>query len=284
MLKELAIADAYGAAFEFVKNPDSHELINDGVTFQKHPKYELGSGKFTDDTIRSMANADFITMRKNKSDLYYNQLEYVTWLRKYFWRFYRKGWSGKFQQFLEEHKDSTDLEVFKKLNRSNTNGSIMGVLPLGYLPTENSAKLAASTQALSTHSWETIPYAQAMALSAHYFLYKKGRLNNLQEYLLDTVDGLKIYSPKSYNSMLASDTAMIVLDVLRKSEKDLKSVMIKAVSLGGDTDSVAALSVGICSCCEEFENNILDLQCEAKDNEYLYLLDTNLKALMYEGI
>lgn len=280
MLKEIAIADAYGAAFEFVKNPDSHGLINDGETFQKHPKYELGSGKFTDDTIRSMANVEVITWNQYKSESLFNQLEYIIWLRIYFLRFYRKGWSGKFQQFLENERDSTDLEIFRKLIRSNTNGAIMGVLPIGYLKNETDVKLAASAQALSTHSWETIPYAQAMALSAHYFLHKKGVLRDLKEYLLDNVDGLSLHKTKSYNSMTAADTAMIVLEVLNKSEKDLKSVMIKAVSLGGDTDSVAALSVGIASCSEEFENNILDLNCEAKNNRELERLDLKLQALM----
>jgi hypothetical protein len=61
MIKEIAIADAYAQAFEFVKNPETYGLKNrlvDGkLNFQQNPKYpELKPGNFTDDTIRTIAS------------------------------------------------------------------------------------------------------------------------------------------------------------------------------------------------------------------------------------
>lgn len=60
MLKEIAIADAYAQAFEFIKNLKEKGLknqIKDGkLDFQQNPKYpDSKPGYFTDDTIKTIA-------------------------------------------------------------------------------------------------------------------------------------------------------------------------------------------------------------------------------------
>ena len=55
MLIEIAIGDAYGIGFEFVKN--TPDRPNDLSQFYQHPKYSnLIPGQYTDDTQRALAN------------------------------------------------------------------------------------------------------------------------------------------------------------------------------------------------------------------------------------
>lgn len=277
MIKEISIADAYGAAFEFVKDPKAAGLINDGITFQKNPKYDLGLGAFTDDTVRTIANARMVLSSVLCS---VDPRKYVKYLLQEFKTYYRKGWSKRFQEFLENEPNYVDF--FEKLKRTNTNGSVMGVLPLGYYDDAAEVRLAATAQALSTHSWETVPYAQALALMSHFFITDQGKIEQLSEYLLDNVDNLSITKPKP-NSMLASDTCMTVLELITKDrERNLKSLMMRVVDLGGDTDTIAALTIGVASCSDEFENNICNLDCEGTRNLEIAELDRCL--MEYQGI
>ena len=57
MLVEMAIADAYGAAFEFIQAPVAG-LINNGTAYHVNPETGLGGGRYTDDTQMALAVAE----------------------------------------------------------------------------------------------------------------------------------------------------------------------------------------------------------------------------------
>lgn len=261
MLLEIAIADAYGQAFEFIKNPESYGLKNelsDGrLIFQQNPRYStLKPGYFTDDTIKTITSFRLI---KNYSyeDLL-NPRNHFREIYNCFWLFYRQGWSGKFQHFMESNREFSSDYIFEKLVRRNTNGALMGALPLGLnRDSISEIKNIAAAHALATHSFETIPYVQALALMSWYL--KRTNINNfhyLYKFLLDNVEGLKFFTGDP-NKMTAADTFNVVYDTFTSTfndDIDMPNLIIKSVSLGGDTDSIAALTAGLFSSSIMYRN------------------------------
>lgn len=259
MLREIAIADAYGQAFEFIKNPQEkglkNELENDCLVFQQNPKYvdSLVPGNFTDDTIRTLASAKLI--QNYGPDSLMNPATHFEAIHRAFWLFHRKGWSGRFQKFMEDHKDCPPSEIFRKIVRKNTNGALMGILPFGLLNEMADVKNAAAMNAYSTHSAETIPYAQALALTIWFV--KNNSVRHLKSFLLDNVENLKIFKGDPW-SMEAGDTFNVVLSQIEKAVEcsfDMNQLIIDCVNLGGDTDSIAALCAGIFSCLPAYKED-----------------------------
>lgn len=262
MLLELAVADAYGIAWEFVDNPDEHGLVNDLSQYYQHPKYDtLKPSQYTDDTLRTIATARVITSCTYEDETaYLNPVNYVKALMSEYKDDPRDGFSRRFQQYLAQTVDASPVEFLRGIKkRAESNGSLMGVLPCGFLPTLSDVRLAATIQAITTHSVATAPFAQAMALAAHYFIYKLGDKGSLIDFIKEEVetDAFEPYRPlnPSYTSMRAKGTAETVLDLLMQGDS-LAGILKAAVDAKGDTDSVAALSVGIASCSSAYEKNL----------------------------
>ena len=256
MIREMAIADAYAQAFEFVKNPSEHGLKNQLIhtdcggklNFQQNPKYsDLKPGDFTDDTVRTLASFSclFANLPSLSHEIHFCKIN------EYFWGFYRKGWSGRFQKFMEDHECFSPHEFIHKIVKKDTNGAIMGVLPFGYFDSIYKAKTAAAMHAFSTHSAATIPYAQATALCV-YFLRnnpEKDAILKLRKFLLDNVEEL-CYFKGNPGSMRAAETFNVVLSQIEeadKSQSTMTELVMDCVDLGGDTDTIAALCAGIYS-------------------------------------
>ncbi|MCK9532362.1 MAG: ADP-ribosylglycohydrolase family protein [Gammaproteobacteria bacterium] len=267
MLLEMAIGDAYGIGFEFCKT----NSVNDLSRFYQHPKYSnLIPGQYTDDTQRSLANVMVIT-RKD----YLNQFDYAQAYIDEFKASPRDGYSRRFQALIESCNNGLDL-LSNVRPTKDSNGSIMGVAPVGYLEKISDVKRAAAIQAMVTHSYSTVPYAQMIALAAHYFLYDLGSKDDLLEFINDQldeqyfiVDGrhpLKntfsdIFKESEYEDiieacdMTAQKTAYHSLYAVL-SYDNLADMLKHCIDVGGDTDSLAALSMAIGSSSKEIENNL----------------------------
>jgi len=262
MIQEIAIADAYAQAFEFVKNPSEHGLSNktvDGaLVFQQNPKYkDLKPGDFTDDTVRTIAS--YWTINYRPWDLT-PELYFIS-IGDAFWAFHRKDWSKRFQEFMENNKDYIN-DCLDKIVKRDTNGAIMGILPFGLLDSIYEVKTMAAMHAFSTHSASTIPYAQAAALCVYYLRNNKYKnaISGLRNFLLDNVEELSIVKG-SPGSMRAIDTFNVVLRQIEKAyerQMSMTELVIDCVDLGGDTDTIAALSAGIYSNSYHYQHSADD--------------------------
>lgn len=268
MLLEMAIGDAYGIGFEFVKNS---QHVNDLSQFYQHPIYaNLIPGQYTDDTQRTLANMMVIA---NKDHL--NPLDYAKAYVDEFKASPRDGYSRRYQALIQECNTGLDL-LNKVIPTQVSNGSIMGVAPIGYLEDVNRVLRAAGIQAMVTHSYETVPYAQMIALAAHYFLYDLGSKEDLLEFINDklveqyfVVDGLHplkntfagIFKESEYEDILepcdmsAHMTAYHSLYAVL-SYDNLADMLKHCIDVGGDTDSLAAISMALGSVSKEIENNL----------------------------
>ena len=265
MIHETAIGDAYGLGWEFASGPTAQTAPNDLSGYHVNPRYpEYPAGHYTDDTLRSLANAEVVLGSESG---WYDPAAYVAAYQRIHAADPRDGWSRGFQAHLKAHRDATPLEFMLALRRRATNGAVMGVAPLGYLPDENAVRLATAAQCISTHSGATVPAAQAIALAAHYLIHDKGPEDGLEDYLEREVDwadkeecariltrgsavlpvpGMPAWTIAAGALFIFTDTGFTgMADRLRF-----------AISRGGDTDSLGAVSMALCSCSREIPNDL----------------------------
>lgn len=239
MLPELAIGDAYGAAFEFAAKPPKNDL-----NYHAHPsrKDDLHKGEYTDDTQMSIAIVEHMLSK----DIC-NQYHIVKHFLKEFKRHPIDGYARRFQKFLEDTKTAN---AFIRTISPNSfrNGAAMRAVPIGVLPTWQDVSTYTITQASSTHATiGGIISAQLVAAASHYYYHRlEGTVYGFIEKCLGTwATPLK----KNDKGPIACDglqTAFAAIRLCMKYSK-MTTILKHAIDLGGDTDSTASIALGLVS-------------------------------------
>ena len=278
MLLEIAVGDAYGAAFEYVSRRMTRDH-NDLSRYYQHPRHGIAPGHYTDDTQMSLAIAEAIL---DERDWTPNVL--AEHFVNAFKRDPREGYAGRFYQFLCE---ITDHAQFLRDIRpdSDKSGAAMRACPIGVMPSVEQVVEFARVQAAITHNTpDGINAAVAVSLASHFFLYRLGRKSALRDFLQTHVDGdwstpwTGKVGAKGWMSVRAALTAIV--------DHDAMSDLLRAcVDFEGDVDTVAAIALGIASCCEEFDNDLpqhlLDgLENQAFGRDYIADIDRRLLSLV----
>lgn len=187
---------------------------------------------FTDDTVLTIAVADAILNNKNFRD--------AIW--EYGNRYPNRGYGGRFRQWLA----NTDKQPYN----SYGNGSAMRVCAVGFACStlDDVLKMAAET-ALPTHNHtEGIKGAQAVA--AAIFLAKSGvSKKEIKEYITDnfqfhldfTIE--QIRPTYKFNETCQGSVPQAIVAFLESS--DYEDAIRLAISIGGDSDTIACITGGI---------------------------------------
>jgi ADP-ribosyl-[dinitrogen reductase] hydrolase len=278
MLLELAIGDAYGAGFEYV-DPQIIHKHNNLTRYLKHPKYNIGSGCYTDDTQMSIAIAEVLV----SGNLWTPQILANKFV-EVFKRDPRPGYAGRFYNFLEQVRDGE--QFLKEIHSdSDKSGAAMRAAPIGVLQTIESVIDKSTTQAKITHNTpDGINAAIAASLTTHYFIYKLGPKTQLGRFLERHVSGRWAepwqgeVGPKGWMSVRAAITAII--------DSDRMSTLLKnCISYTGDVDTVATIALAAGSCCSEIAQdlplNLIDnLENKQYGRNYLIELDKQLMTIV----
>ena len=176
MLQEIAIADAYGAGFEFAA-PEviaTHNNLNDYVPHQLYGML----GNYTDDTQMSLALSELLI---SNSD--WTALNIANQFVRCFKRDPRQGYSKGFYSLLTQVEDGKQLlDSIRAI--STRNGAAMRSVPLGALADKQQLLAYAKQQAIITHNTAIgIASSRAVALSAHFGLYQLGDVSQLPAFL-----------------------------------------------------------------------------------------------------
>lgn len=277
MLIHGAIGDAYGAPFEFA---DRKFISQNNSGKNYHRKFRTGRicNRYTDDTQMAIALAEL--MIENQE---WTPLNVANKFVECFKRDVRGGYARRFFGLLQEVNSGQEL-LNKIIPKSERNGAVMRVYPLGLFRTEKEILEKAKIQAEVTHKTEkAVLGAQAIALASHFFFYKKGMPNQLLEYL----SGFQNYQWQgNWNSKVnidAIETTEAVLTVLING-KNLKDMLIESVNFGGDTDTVASLVLAIGSLSTDYETNLPSAFYEELENgkfgrDFIKSLDSKLIGL-----
>src|SRR5262245_3733422 len=183
MLVELAIGDAYGAAFEY--SPDLFVLAhNTASCYGKHPKHDIRPGSYTDDTQMTLAIVEALLSDEPWTPRYLAE-RFVEVFR----RDPRPGYAGRFYEFLKGIQSGE--EFLERIEPdSSKSGAAMRAAPLGVLPTIGQVVEKCWVQAAITHNTpDGINAALAASVMTHYFLYHLGPIERLGEFLESQVPG-----------------------------------------------------------------------------------------------
>ncbi|MDD3519781.1 MAG: ADP-ribosylglycohydrolase family protein [Actinomycetota bacterium] len=187
---------------------------------------------FTDDTVLTIATADCLLNKKDFAHTY----------RQYFMRYPGKGYGGSFTKWAES---GSGLPY-----NSWGNGSAMRVSPIGFAFDDIELVLeTAEKSAIVTHSHpEGIKGAKSVA--AAVFLARQGKdkdeikdyIENEFEYDLEE----SIESIKKWYSFDVSCQGSVpqAIRAFYESE-DFEDAIRKAISIGGDSDTIACITGGI---------------------------------------
>lgn len=274
MLTEIAIADAYGAGFEFC-NEDKIISQNNLDLYSKHELYDI-LGKYTDDTQMSIAIVEFILSGQE-----WNKENIASKFIECFKRDVRLGYSEGFFNLLSKVESSKDLlELI--IPTSERNGAAMRSVPIGLLKNKEDVIALAKLQAQVTHDSPIgIQSSCAVALAAHFGTHQKGSISDLESFLESEQYGNWDYNWKDRVSLNAYDTVSAALTCLLK-HSSLSELLKSCINLGGDTDSVAAIAVGLATCFREYKKDLpIQLYNNLNEDKYgiSFLLDLESKFL-----
>ncbi|MEW6242958.1 MAG: ADP-ribosylglycohydrolase family protein [Bacillota bacterium] len=211
--------DIIGSVFESNNVKTDFALFNPGSTF-------------TDDTVLTVAVADCVLHGK----------DYALTLKEYGRRYPNRGYGGRFLRWLL----SDSLQPYNSFG----NGSAMRVSPVGfYFNTLEDVLREARRSAAVTHNHpEGIKGAQAVA--AAVFLARRGKSKEeIREYLAaqfgyNLEQTLARIRPRySFDGTCQGSVPEAVIAFLESS--DYEDAIRKAVSIGGDSDTIACITGGI---------------------------------------
>src|SRR4051812_30232713 len=238
MLVELAIGDAYAAAFEFV----DRELTRDHQLgdYTRHPRHEGEPGRYTDDTQMSIAVAELIV-----SGAPFTRENLAHGFVQAFQRDRRPGYARGFYEFLTGVRDGADF-LARIRPTSDKNGGAMRAVPVGVFARVEDVVEKSALQARLTHdTTEGTTAAVAVSLMAHFFLYGLGAPQELPAFLATYAPGPP-WAERWFGQVDVKGYSAVRAALRLVTEHDRLSTMLEqAVRLGGDTDTVAAIALGV---------------------------------------
>lgn len=236
-----AIGDAYGAAFEFEKET---RHVRNNLTYKKHLTFSIGDGQFTDDTQMSVAVFDVISSKKIEDMV---EEDFV----KSFVESYKAMPIEGYTKYFKEVMETCTVGNFtsKIVPNSTKSGSCMRSASIGLYRNIDEILYVSKLQSIVTHNTDiAIECAQAISLASHYFLYNKGISKYLGEFLNKTIKGNIdwIDTHLDWATSEAIDCSRNAIHLL-KTTRNYSSILMDAVTAGGDTDTVASMALGIAS-------------------------------------
>jgi ADP-ribosylglycohydrolase len=187
---------------------------------------------FTDDTVMTVATADCILKKGNFEEFY----------KKYYLKYPGRGYGLRFSMWA----GSTDSRPYNSWG----NGSAMRVSPVGFACSrlEEVLKLAGRSAEVSHNHPEGIKGAQAVA--AAVFMARRGnKKDKIADYiekkfgydLRETIESIKKWY--KFDSSCQGSVPQAIRAFLES--RDFEDAVRKAISIGGDSDTIACIAGGI---------------------------------------
>jgi ADP-ribosylglycohydrolase len=247
MILEIAIGDAFGAAYEYA-NKKTVSIHG----YRSHPKHLNPSGCYTDDTQMSIGIIELLLEEKD-----WTKELIGTKFFNCFKRDDRKGYARRFYEFLSTTENATDFINNIKPD-SDKSGAAMRSVPMGLIKDIDELIHKSQLQASFTHNTtDGILAAHITALSSHFFIYEKGNKTDLISFLTkylnlngnNLINWNKPVGSKGLDSVGAAITAIM-------KHNNFCDILKTCINFTGDVDTVAAIALGIASTSKQFVNNL----------------------------
>lgn len=193
--------------------------------------------RFTDDTVMTLAVAEWLTEDKTHSESYL-----IKCMQELGRKYPNVGYGGTFRRWLYRKNPKT--------YNSWGNGSAMRVSPVGYFAHNlgETMELAKTSAEVTHHHPEGIKGAQAIA-SAIYLARQGKAKKDIQQYVSDTFDydlnrTIDLIRP-AYTFDVSCMGSVPEAIIAFLDGNDFKDTIRKAVSIGGDSDTIGAMAGSI---------------------------------------
>jgi ADP-ribosyl-[dinitrogen reductase] hydrolase len=261
MLVEFAIGDAYGAGFEF-KPPEFVSKYNNLSTYHPHGlAIDNRTGAYTDDTQMTLAIMEAMLV----DGVRYiggcpDEPDFIDSFIRCYQRDPRVGYSKRIEALLRESKS---VEHFRTLvgPGSEGSGAAMRAIPLA-LQRDSHYLDVTDLVAKITHDTPVgVASARAVAIlarrAAEYAEWSLGHCTRDLKGIAEA-DLFELLVPWPDDRQVSSKGTDVVRAVITAMEHSasMSAILQKAVSFGGDVDTVAAIAMGIASLCENVENDL----------------------------
>lgn len=289
------IGDAMGVPIEFESR---EKLIEHPITsMHGYGSYDVPEGTWSDDSSMTLATMDSI-INKNEIDLYDIMMNFYYWLQKN--RYTATGEvfdAGRtcIQSIITFSKYLDPLSCGQTSIDTNGNGSLMRISPLVLfiyykkINIEDIYKLVKDVSSL-THAHEIS--VMACYIYTRFLLEILDGKDKFSAYnLIQTIDYSKYFSNdtiKEFERIINKDISKLDLDeinssgyvldtleaalwIVLKTNKYTESI-IGAINLGGDTDTIGAITGSIAGVLYGFESMPDKWTSKIKNKEYLLKL------------
>lgn len=261
----LAIGDASGAGYENRPYGETRAII-DLSNYLKNPRNgsEHVPGHYTDDTQMALAVAKLLYSSKE-----FNRENLANFLCHDYHIDRREGYSRSTKNAF----DTLLAENYIPFDKSDRNGAIPRSVPIGVLTdTDKVIDYAVINSELLHNTPPSIASGVFIALASHYMFHELGKPEYILDFCLDemskcdlefddeTLDYLRDVSKMGQidESLLfgeefkdfgvpinAKKTAGAALYILSRHHEDPLETLVNSILLGGDTDTVASVCLGI---------------------------------------
>lgn len=280
MLLELAVGDAFGAAFEYAPELFVTAYNDPSAGYQAHPSHQRPGGKYTDDTQMSLAIAEAMISGEAWTPSMLADRFYLAFKRDP-----RTGYAKHFYALLQSIQSGGEmLDRLYQHNKSDKSGGAMRAAPLGVLPRIGEVMTKSRIQAAITHNTsDGMNAAIASSLMSHYFIHGCGPKKDLGIFIQDYVPGPwsaewvgPVGSP-GWQSVRAAITAIV-------KSSSMTELLKTCVGYTGDVDTVAAIAAGAAAHCTEIKNDIPQILYDRLEvgtfgRDYLIDIDAQLMKL-----
>lgn len=256
----LLIGDALGVPFEFSYREDLEEYpVTD---MMGHGMYNKPAGTWSDDTSMTLATMASIVDKRavDYDDIMENFCKWYK--REIYWQIPRFDIGITTHTALDDYLDGIPaLECGLDGERDNGNGSLMRILPMAYLPNidyETIENVSGLTHAHKRSKMACVLYVEIarsmlenedLTIDEHIELasdkikeHYKGsdELNHFRRIFEDDLNDVDTISSKGY-VIYTFESVIYCL----KNSANYKDAVLKAVNLGRDTDTTAAICGGL---------------------------------------
>ena len=292
-----AIGDALGLPVEFYqrKSLDKHPID----TFLGNLQHNVPKGTWSDDTSLTLATMDAITKTK-EINLYAIMDNFVKWFKSVDFiccdHAFGVGRTCSKAIFKYIKYQIDPKECGGKKESENGNGSLMRMMPIAFYVYYKDIQFEDIVKDVSSlsHSHEISIIGCLIYVQFFLYLLKTKNKDLAYEWTKNTIhlSGYSKTSVSEYQRILVGDIRTLsreeinssgyVVDTLEASiwslfqGDDYLDIVLKAVNLGGDTDTIAAITGSLAGLLYKVPQ---ELKSELQKPEYIYTIGTSFAKL-----
>lgn len=262
-LTAMAIADAAGAGVEFQRATPLQTLRQQPSLYKPHTMYPyLPAGYYSDDTQRAIALLNAHQPGISKSKYTEQVLAELAECYQLDPRGYGSGMTTNYQKWAQMNPKQRAQtrnnfgSLFPQESKRDSAGAVMGVAVLAYLDEpDEMIRTLAEAQASATHKGRAILAAQVVVIAARILSVLEGPPRDLRSGLRNIFPKLHEYRHIKEPGNNAWDCTLAAIQCIEEATS-LHDLLLRCLSLGGDTDTVATIAFGCAWNCKHLDNDL----------------------------